>query len=125
MIYERRRSYAKTWNERLAPVRDYLRQTDLHGYKFLAESNRILLEIVIWTAILLGFMFGAAYTIGSNLGNYFEAPTAISEVPSKRLVNEIPFPGISICMANRFSKRRVMKFAEFMLVSWNARKKVV
>lgn len=116
MSYERRRSYSKTWAERFAPIRDYFRETDLHGYKFLAESNRILFERVIWSTVLLGFMFSAGYTISSNLGSYFEAPTAISEVPIKRSVNDIPFPGVSICMANRFSKRKVMDFAEFMSV---------
>lgn len=114
MSSERRPSFSKTWSERLAPIRDYFRETDLHGYKFLAESNRILLERVIWSAVLMAFMFGSMYTISSNLGAFLEAPTAISEVPTKRSVNEIPFPGVSVCMANRFSKRRAMAFAELM-----------
>lgn len=114
MHSERRPSYSKTWAKRLVPLRDYLGETDLHGYKFLVESDRIVLERVIWSAVLLGFMFGSFYTISSNLGSYFEAPTAISEVPIKRSVDEIPFPGVSVCMANRFSKKKTMKFAEFM-----------
>lgn len=113
-MYERRRSFSKTWGERLVPLRDYFRQTDLHGYKFLAESNRVLFERFLWSVFLIGMMIAAMYTIGSNLSNYFEAPTAISEVPTKRSVDEIPFPAISVCMANRFSKRKVMEFAEFM-----------
>lgn len=114
MQTERRHSYFKTWSDRLVPIRNYLRETDLHGYKFLAESNRILLERVIWSTVLLGFMVGSLYTISSNLTVFFEAPTAISEVPTKRSVDEIPFPGVSVCMANRFSKKRVMQYAEFM-----------
>uniref|UniRef100_A0A336M8W7 CSON006868 protein n=1 Tax=Culicoides sonorensis TaxID=179676 RepID=A0A336M8W7_CULSO len=119
MYQERRDSVTKTWNERLMPLRDYFRQTDLHGYKYLSESNRILLERVIWSGVLLGFMFGSIYTITFSLTNFLEAPTAISEVPTKRKVDEIPFPAVAVCMANRFSKRRVMEYAEFVYKNQN------
>lgn len=110
----RRRSYAKTWGERLSVFNEYSQDTDVHGYKFLVEPNRLVFERIVWLIVLLTFMFGMLYAISSSLINFYNAPTAISEVPTMRSISEIPFPAVSVCPINRFSKTKVSNFTNFM-----------
>lgn len=110
----RRHSYTKTWGERLPMLKEYSQHTDVHGYKFLAESNRLSFERIVWLIVLLIFMIGMIFAISSSFLNFYNAPAAISEIPSRRRISEIPFPGVCVCPINRFSKTSVTNFTNFM-----------
>lgn len=111
---QRRVSIAKTWSQRLVPLRNYLRESNVHGYKNLAESNRVWLERVIWLVIISAFMAGTIYATTKALSDFYAAPTAISELPIRKSVKEIAFPSVAVCSATRFSRWRLENLTEFV-----------
>lgn len=111
---QRRYSLTKTWAQRLAPLRNYLWESNVHGYKNLAEPNRIHLERFIWLMIISGFIAGAIYSTASTLADFYAAPTAISELPIRRSVKEISFPAVAICSPIRFSRWRLENLTDFV-----------
>lgn len=111
---KRRFSITKTWAQRLASIRNYLRESDIHGYKNLAESNRIHLERFIWFLVISGFMVAAIYATSKTLTDFYRSPTAISELPKRRSVKEFGFPAVAICSAIRFSRCKLEKLADLV-----------
>lgn len=112
--HRRRISITRTWAQRLAPLRNYLWESNVHGYKNLAESNRIHLERFIWFVVIAGFWGGTIYATTKSLLDFYQAPTAISELPIRKSVGEINFPAVAICPVTRFSKWRMWNLTDFM-----------
>lgn len=110
----RRKSVIEFLSNHLHGVRDWMRRTDLHGYKYLAEPNRVLLDRFLWAIVLLAFIIGTLYVIISSLLTFFQAPTAISELPIKRPVTEMYFPAVTVCHPSRFSQKRLSNLTDFV-----------
>lgn len=65
------------------------------------------------------------YATTTSLTGFYKAPTAISELPTKRSVRDIYFPAVALCHPSRFQRARLMELANFVFANQNATGKIV
>ncbi len=93
---------------------EYLCRSQVQGYKFIVQIDRPLYEKVLWILITI---FGIGLTFWFVCNSYFqflESPTVTSEDPSRTSVLELSFPAITVCNANRFSRKALTDYSKFM-----------
>lgn len=121
----RHSTFLERWSRHLKPLRDALRKTDLHGYKHLIEPNRVLLDRSIWFFVLLGFLVASVYAMVGSILEFLDAPMAISLMPVRGSVKDIPFPAITVCHPSRLSYKRLVNYTNFVFNNQNKTSEVV
>ncbi|CAL8073005.1 unnamed protein product [Orchesella dallaii] len=77
-----------------------VRESNLHGVKYLATPNLHITERIYWiTAVLVCFGY-SIYLVSGVVQKYFENPVIISFQPQETNIGQIPFPAITICNVN-------------------------
>ncbi len=78
-------------------AREYMRDTTLHGFRYIAEAGGWL-QRAAWVAVLVASFAVAAFLCASNLQEASENPF----VTSTEYINvqEIPFPAVSVVPTN-------------------------
>lgn len=115
-------------------LKEYCKNTSMHGYKYLVQADRPLIEklsrngkqnnrsfqVVIncyrffWALILLTNILMTSY-IFKIMMNDFEKQLTITTLDStKYSITEVPFPAIAICSVNRISRKAVLKKSQEM-----------
>lgn len=49
-------------------------------------------------------MILAIYMLVSFYNNFIDAPTAITQIPTRKSITTVPFPSIGVCNGNRLLK---------------------
>lgn len=96
---------------------EYLSRSQVQGYSLIVQTDRPLHERILWILITA---FGIAITIYLVINSYvtfLESPTVTSELPIKTPILELNFPAVSVCNANRISRKALLKYSKFMWVS--------
>ncbi|KAJ3654282.1 hypothetical protein Zmor_013478 [Zophobas morio] len=71
--------------------------TSIHGFRFLAERRRLVLEKIWWSVILCGCFYVCAKLIISTLKKRDENPIFISSSQHPMYLWDVPFPAIIVC----------------------------
>lgn len=95
---------------------EYLRRSQVQGYKFIVQTDRPLCERIFWILITI---CGIVLTFWLVMNSYFvflQSPTVTSEDPMRTSVLELSFPAVSVCNSNRISRKALMEYSAFMCV---------
>ncbi|XP_014612219.1 PREDICTED: sodium channel protein Nach-like [Polistes canadensis] len=84
-------------------AREFCLATGLHGYKYVAQSQRSKIERIIW-AIVLFASFCCAIVLMKIAWDYYAShPTLTVIETTHRGIWNYPFPAVTICNINRIS----------------------
>lgn len=100
-----------TWcspNEDSVPV-SFCMNTSLHGLQYLGQRKRHIFERFFWLAAFIASMITAVVLIHGMWSNYKEMPIVTMFNPTEKNLDEIPFPGVTICNVNTVQDRAVDK----------------
>lgn len=85
--------------------REFLENTTLHGIRNVVPTRK-LVSRMLWSILLLVSGAYFVFTAQCAFRKYFQYPVAT--VISRRYVQNITFPAVSICPNNKFSRAKVM-----------------
>lgn len=94
--------------------REYCEMTTLHGFKYLVEPKRSIIERIYWTVAFILVYAGVSYSIYDQLWLYIRAPVLMSLDSSSTPVWDIPFPALTICSENRI-RPSIFNYTEVMM----------
>ncbi|ODN05518.1 Pickpocket protein 28 [Orchesella cincta] len=77
-----------------------VRESNLHGVKYLATRNLHITERIYWIIAVLVCFGYSVYLVSGVVQKYFENPVIISFQPKETSIAQIPFPAITICNVN-------------------------
>ncbi|KAI4500560.1 hypothetical protein M0802_004522 [Mischocyttarus mexicanus] len=84
-------------------AKEFCLATGLHGYKYVAQSQRSKIERIIW-AIVLFASFCCAIVLMKIAWDYYAShPTLMVIETTHRGIWNYPFPAVTICNINRIS----------------------
>ncbi|XP_047368017.1 sodium channel protein Nach-like isoform X2 [Vespa velutina] len=92
-----------SWNVFKNQAREFCLATGLHGYKYVAQSQRSKIERTIWAIILLGSLCCAIVLMKIAWNYYASHPTLTVIETTHRGIWNYPFPAVTICNINRIS----------------------
>lgn len=77
--------------------KEFLSRTTLHGFKYLGEKNRNLIEKIFW---IISFIISIGLTITmiyKLLTNYLSSPIIMANDKFEYYIGDFEFPSVSIC----------------------------
>lgn len=93
---------------------EYLRCSQIHGYKFIMAKDRPFFERTYWATIALTIISLTMGLIISGYLHFVRGPTVTSEFVNGFPVLNMPFPAVGLCSSNRISRSALMEFSSFM-----------
>lgn len=93
---------------------EYLRCSQIHGYKFIMAKDRPFFERTYWATIALSIISLTMGLIISGYLHFVRGPTVTSEQVNGFPILNMPFPSVGICSSNRISRKALMDFSKFM-----------
>ncbi|KAF7383015.1 hypothetical protein HZH68_014864 [Vespula germanica] len=91
------------WNVFKNQAREFCLATGLHGYKYVAQSQRSKIERIIWAIVLFGSLCCAIVLMKIAWDYYASHPTLTVIETTHRGIWNYPFPAVTICNINRIS----------------------
>ncbi|XP_035704838.1 pickpocket protein 28 [Folsomia candida] len=88
----------------------FLRDSTIHGLKYLSQRKRPHVERICWLLTLLTSLGASAYLIYGIIEKWNASPVIVSFQPSQTSVMDVPFPAVTVCSSNRFKKSAVDRF---------------
>uniref|UniRef100_A0A1Y1N7X2 Pickpocket protein 28 n=1 Tax=Photinus pyralis TaxID=7054 RepID=A0A1Y1N7X2_PHOPY len=76
---------------------EFCDNTSIHGFKFLGERKRYVLEKVWWALIILVAFFMSSSLIRKSYFKWQSSPIIVTFATRETPIWEIPFPAITIC----------------------------
>ena len=67
-----------TFQPSLTPLKSFLDETSLHGWKYLNKDGTSVASRVLWMIVLIVSILASAYTICDNVRNFQSATTTTS-----------------------------------------------
>ncbi len=83
--------------------------TSLHGFKYLGEQKRHIFERVFWLVAFIGSLVSSVLLIWGIWSDYSDMPIVTVFNPTEIKLDEIPFPGVTICNVNGLKKSTLDK----------------
>ncbi|KAK2581874.1 hypothetical protein KPH14_002336 [Odynerus spinipes] len=100
------------WTVLKNQAREFCLATGLHGYKYIAQSQRSRIERVIW-AIILFASFCCAIVLMKIAWDYYAShPTMTVIETTHRGIWNYPFPAVTVCNINRISLKLTRNLVE-------------
>ncbi len=78
--------------------------SSLHGLKYIGQHKRHTVERLFWLVAFTAMVCTAVYTIIAMWTDYRNNPTITVFNPTETTLDEIPFPGLTICNVNSLRK---------------------
>ena len=100
-------------------TKSYLDLSSLHGVKYVSESNRCLVERIIWIILFSMGMIFASYFILSLWKKWEESPTFMSVESASHHVGNIPFPAVSVCSISKMKRGRLNQAIKELVKKYN------
>ncbi|KAF2903800.1 hypothetical protein ILUMI_02377 [Ignelater luminosus] len=88
---------------------EFCNNTSIHGFKFLGETNRSILEKIWWFVVISLSLCGCISLITQTYHKWVASPVIVSFATSQTPISDIPFPAITICSDIK-SSGRLFKF---------------
>ncbi|KAK4873974.1 hypothetical protein RN001_013334 [Aquatica leii] len=76
---------------------EFCDNTSIHGFKFLGERNRYIVEKIWWFVVILIAMTFSAVLISQSFHKWKTSPIVVTFATTETPIWEIPFPAITIC----------------------------
>ncbi|KAK5640255.1 hypothetical protein RI129_011066 [Pyrocoelia pectoralis] len=95
---------------------DCCTNSSMHGFKFLGERNRSVVERFLWLLILAICVFFCIINILEAYYKWQLSPVVVSFATTETPVWEIPFPAVTICPEVKAEKKYV-NFTELVLMT--------
>ncbi|XP_071439038.1 pickpocket protein 28-like [Hetaerina americana] len=93
-------------------ARDYFTHSSLHGLKYIAEKGRHPVERLFWALAFLGGLGLSGFFIAATWQRWNESPVLVSLDTLAAVLQEIPFPAVTVCNINKMKKSMVMKITQ-------------
>ena len=72
--------------------------TTMHGVKFLASRDTLLVKKIIWVAVLLAMVIGLCVSFQDSIRTYYKYESVVSTKIKRN--NSLPLPALSVCNFN-------------------------
>ncbi|XP_065348977.1 sodium channel protein Nach-like [Cloeon dipterum] len=92
----------------------YCSCTALHGYQYITEPGRPLIERIIWLLCHCCAITVASVMIYATWTRYSQSPTATAVETTNFPVWKVPFPAVTICDPNQVTVSNAVKVAQRM-----------
>ncbi|KAF7381985.1 hypothetical protein HZH66_013417 [Vespula vulgaris] len=110
------------WNVFKNQAREFCLATGLHGYKYVAQSQRSKIERIIWAIVLFGSLCCAIVLMKIAWDYYASHPTLTVIETTHRGIWNYPFPAVTICNINRISLNLTRSLVEMLSYPSNVSK---
>ncbi|XP_061941386.1 pickpocket protein 28-like [Apis cerana] len=100
------RQYSK--NIRTA-MKQYCMNSTLHGLRYIGDSNSTIVERIFWIISFTLAVLTATYYIWYLYQKWGSSPIIIALSPEPMLLNEFPFPSVTICNMNNAKKDEAIR----------------
>ncbi|EDW00314.1 pickpocket protein 28 [Drosophila grimshawi] len=94
-------------------IKDYLRNSSLHGLKYLAEERITISERVFFGISFVLVVILSGFFISNIYIKWSASPIIISTSAKQLLTSNMPFPAITICNLNQALRSRVQRISRF------------
>ncbi len=78
--------------------------TSLHGLKYMGQQKRHIFERIFWLVAFIASVIAAIILILGMWTEYRNMPTITVFNPTVTNLDEVPFPGLTICNVNSLRK---------------------
>ncbi|CAL8122076.1 unnamed protein product, partial [Orchesella dallaii] len=93
---------------------EFLAETSLHGLKYIGQSKRHIVERTFWILAFIVGIAAAGFLIYGVFSRYEGTPVIVSFQSKEQSVDTIPFPAVTFCSNNQFSKEKVESLKKFI-----------
>lgn len=93
---------------------EYLSRSQVQGYKLILQTDRPFGEKALWLVIALFGVVLTSLLVTYSYFEFLESPTVTSEDPIRTSVLDLGFPAVSVCTANRISRKALLEYSFFM-----------
>lgn len=76
---------------------EFCNSTSLHGFRYIGEQSRNILERILWVLIMLISVGFSAYFISKIYTKWDNSPVIVTLSTVPVGISEIPFPAVTIC----------------------------
>ncbi|KAH0954587.1 hypothetical protein HN011_002606 [Eciton burchellii] len=121
-IQIRDKSPTTCWDILKKQVFEFCRETGLHGYKYIAQTERSRTERIVWAiTVIISFCCGIVL-INMTWDYYVSHPTMTIIESTHHGIWNYPFPAITICNLNHVSYNLAKKFVNNLKIPINISK---
>ncbi|RLU26310.1 hypothetical protein DMN91_000104 [Ooceraea biroi] len=121
-IQTRKKPRATWWDILKKETFDFCRETGLHGYKYISQTQRSKPERIVWAIIVLTSFCCALALINMSWDDYASRPTLTVIESTHHGIWHYPFPAITICNFNRVSYNLTKEFVNKLKIPTNISK---
>lgn len=100
----------------LTTLVDYLKHSQIHGYKIILSKERPYIDRGMWTMLALLDIVFTVWLIVTAYVHLQNTPTVTSQDANQLPIQQVAFPAIVFCSENRISRRSLLDYSEFMWV---------
>ncbi|XP_001986438.2 pickpocket protein 28 [Drosophila grimshawi] len=109
---KRQKNYSFLLNSFTKSLSNFLRETGLHGLKFVGDSSlRIWERSFFFIAFVAAFML-TCHLISNIYGKWNSTPVIIGISPHATSIRKVPFPAITICNMNQVQRSKVQHYKD-------------
>ncbi|KAI5735286.1 hypothetical protein M8J77_016626 [Diaphorina citri] len=120
---EKSSSDSHLWEHVKDYVQNFSLQTTLHGFRYLGEEKRCLLERIFWLSAVLVVLTLCSLSTQSLLVSWNNKRIVLTQETTELKVWEIPFPAITICSDNQINRYALNFSAETPVSEMNDEEK--
>ncbi|KAM8709263.1 hypothetical protein ACLKA7_016121 [Drosophila subpalustris] len=91
---------------------EYFKKTSLNGFGLLYYNRRRRYQRFFWFLFIAAGILSASFVVFATLLQFLSRPTVTALSTLSLSPDELPLPRLSICGANKLSRRKVQEFAE-------------
>ncbi|CAL8128762.1 unnamed protein product [Orchesella dallaii] len=96
------------WNPpQEALVSEFFNESSLHGLKYIGQPKRHITERIFWFLAFVIGVVAASILIYAMVLRYENTPVVVSFQSEEQLIETIPFPAVTFCNINQFSRKKV------------------
>ncbi|KAL0818256.1 hypothetical protein ABMA28_008749 [Loxostege sticticalis] len=94
-------------------LRDYLLSSTLHGLRYIGERKLTWFERFFWLAAFLCSLMCAGFFILNVYAKWRMSPMIVSINPENMVLDDLPFPAITICNVNQAKKSVAQRYIKY------------
>ncbi|EFN89774.1 Sodium channel protein Nach [Harpegnathos saltator] len=112
----------KLWSILKKQAAEFCRETGLHGYKYISQTQRSKTERIVWALMVFTSLCCAVVLMKMTWNYYATHPTLTVIESTHHGIWNYPFPAITVCNINRMSYNLTKEFVDNLEIPANVSK---
>ncbi|XP_014478704.1 PREDICTED: sodium channel protein Nach-like [Dinoponera quadriceps] len=109
----------KLWNILKRQAAEFCRETGLHGYRYISQTQRSKTERITWVLVVFSSLCCAIILMKMTWNYYAAHPTLTVIESTHHGIWNYPFPAITVCNINRLSYNLTKEFVDNLKIPSN------